>query len=339
MIQTRRTGRFRRWTKLIFVALAALILVLVAVGAIYQYFATVEDSRRYPPPGKMVDVGGFKMHLDCVGDGSPTVVLDNGLFFGSFGWHTVPQGVVEFTRVCTFDRAGIGWSEASPHGRGIDQINKELHELLIRAGEREPFVFAGHSIAGLYVQNYSNNYAKEVAGIVFIDSSHAEQTIRDPISAWTRMLLRIGKIAAPLGVVRLFISATAADSPEMAASLCSTKHFYASADEFLTMDENARHLREKPMQLGDKPLVVLTRNLTASPDDTEEDVRHNESWKEMQTDLASRSNNAKHLVSDKSGHIMHKDEPELVIRGIRHVVEAARAASIPASQPSTRNLP
>ncbi len=101
------------------------------------------------------------MHINCLGEGSPTVVFDNGLGFGSFGWNNVPQEVSNFARVCTFDRAGIGWSELSPHPRTLGQINKELHDLLAVAGEKAPFVLAGQSIGGLYGQGYSNNYAEE----------------------------------------------------------------------------------------------------------------------------------------------------------------------------------
>jgi len=320
----RKSGWLWRWTKRFFVTIAALVLLLVVTGAIYQYVATVQDARKYPPPGKMVDVGGFKMHLNCIGEGSPTVVLDSGLFFGAFGWNNVTQEIAKFTRVCTFDRAGVGWSEASPNGRGINQINKELHDLLTNAGEQKPFIFAGHSIAGMYAQNYANIYADEVVGVVLIDSSHAEQTIRNPDSAPPIMLARTAKIAAPIGIVRLLISTSSDVSPEMAASLSSTKHLYASADESLAMEENSRLLREKPMQLGDKPLVVLTRSLKTLPDDTERYVQATEHWKEMQKDLASRSTDSKHIIAEKAGHVIQKDEPELVVNAIRQVVEATR---------------
>lgn len=136
------------------------------------------------------------------------MVLDNGLHFGSFGWNNIPQEIAEFTRVCAFDRAGIGWSEASPRGRGIKQINKELHDLLINAGEQKPFILAGHSLGGFYVQSRANNYADEVAGVVLIDSSHAKQIVRNPDDPPPIMLARIAKIAAPTGIFRLVTGAT-----------------------------------------------------------------------------------------------------------------------------------
>lgn len=324
--QPRFRSRLWRWTKHIFKGIAVFIVVLIVAGAIYQYAATKRDESRYPPPGKMVDVGGFKMHLNCSGEGSPAVVLDNGLHFGAFGWNKVPQEIAKFTRVCTFDRAGIGWSEASPAGRDINQISKELHDLLTNAGEQKPFILAGHSLGGIYVQNYANNYADEVAGVVLIDSSHAEQTIRNPDDPPPTMLARIAKIAAPIGIFRLIMGANSGDSPELQerkALQNSTKHLYAAA-EILAIEENIRILREKPMQLGNKPLIVLTKSLKTQPDDSERYLRGLEIWNELQKDLASRSTNGRQIIAEKAGHVIQKDEPELVVDAIRQVVEAAR---------------
>jgi len=320
-------SRLWRWTKRIFVGIAGLIVVLVIVGAIYQFAATKRDEGKYPPPGKMVDVGGFKMHLNCTGEGSPTVVLDNGLHFGAFGWNNVPPEIAKFTRVCAFDRAGVGWSEASPHGRGINQVNKELHDLLTNAGEQKPFIFAGHSLGGFYAQNYANNYADEVAGVVLIDSSHAEQTIRNPDDPPPIMLARVAKIAAPIGIFRLVMGAGSDASPELqerSALQNSTKHLYATAAEILAIEENSRVLREKPMQLNDKPLIVLTRSLEIKSDDTERYVQATEHWKEMQKDLASRSTNGRQIIAEKAGHVVHKDEPESVVKAVQEIVEAVR---------------
>lgn len=320
----RKSGWLWRWTKRFFVTIVALILTLTLASAIYQFAATQADAQKYPPRGRMVDVGGFKMHLLCTGAGSPTVVLENGHGAGSFGWGSVPLETAKFTRVCVYDRAGIGWSEPSPAGRGVNQINKELHDLLRNAGEQKPFVFGGHSLGGLYLQNYANQYPEEVAGLVLIDSSHGEQPVRYPNSSPV-MLSRLLKIAAPFGVLRLLPGAS--DSPEdqeIAAWENSTKHLYAIADEGFAITENCRILREKPMQLGDKPLVVLSRSSKTKSGDSEKAVMNNEIWQELQTDLASRSTRSKQIIAEKAGHDIQKDEPELVINVIRQVVEGTQ---------------
>lgn len=324
----RKGGWLWCWTKRFFVRIAALVLILAVSGAIYQYLATRSDEQRFFPSGKMVDVGGYKMHINCTGEGSPTVVLDNGLSFGSSHWGIVPQEIEKFTRVCTFDRAGIGWSEASPHGRGVNQISEELHDLLEKAGERKPFVLSGHSIGGLYVQNYANQYPEEVAGVLLIDSSHAEQSLRILGQAPPPIIARLIKVLAPIGVVRLGLGVRADGMPQMSeegtAMRSSTKHLYATADEILAVQENFRILRENPLRLGDKPLIVLTRDLSVKPNYSEEDIRANEIWKELQADLASRSSNGKQIVAEKAGHFIYADEPELVLDAIRRLVEAAR---------------
>ena len=317
----RKSGWLWRWSKRFFVTIAALVLMLIGAGAIYQSVATEQDARKYPPPGKMVDVGGFKMHLNCIGEGSPTVVLESGLFFGAFGWNYVTQEIAKFTRVCTFDRAGVGWSEASPAGRGINQVNIELHDLLTNAGEQKPFILAGHSIGGFYAQNYANDYANEVAGVVLIDASHGEQITSDPPPI---KLARYAKTTAPIGIFRRMSRASPDDSHEIKerkALQSSTKHLYATADEIFAVEENSRILREKPMQLNDKPLIVLTRSLKTQPDDTEEDLRANENWKEMQKNLARRSTNSKHIFAEKAGHVIQRDEPELVVNAIIRELE------------------
>lgn len=320
----RKSGWLWRWVKRFFMWTAALVLILGGAGAIYQFAATRADVQRYSPRGKMVDVGGFKLHLQCTGAGSPTVILENGLSDGVFGWNNVPQEITKFTRVCVYDRAGIGWSETSPTGRNVNQINKELHDLLQNAGEQKPFVFAGHSLGGLYLQNYANQYPEEIAGLVLIDSSHPDQPVRFPGSSPVT-LSRVLKIGAPFGIFRLLSGVSADDAPEkqeVNAWENSTKHLYATSDEGFAVEENCRILREKPMQLGDKPLIVLTRSLKTKPGDSEKVIQRNEIWQEWQADLASRSIKSKQIIAEKAGHNIQKEEPELVINAIRQVVEA-----------------
>ena len=321
--------RIWRATKRAAQAAAGLLLLSMFGGAIYQYAASRRDLQRYPPPGRMVDVGGFKMHLQTLGQGSPTVVFDNGLFSGSFGWNNVPREVARFTRVCTFDRAGVGWSESSPRARSIDQVNKELHDLLTNAGVEPPYILVGHSLGGIYVQHYVNQYPDEVAGVVLIDSSHPEQTIRSPDDPPPTGLARAVKIVAPFGVVRLFDaigvdSNASAELLERKALQNTTRHLQASADEVLAIEDNLRALRERPMDLGSKPLVVLTRGTKPEPGDPERFVEAVRAWNEMQSELLRHSTNARQVIAERSGHVIHKDQPELVVDAIRQVFDATR---------------
>jgi pimeloyl-ACP methyl ester carboxylesterase len=150
--------------------LVGALLVLAVAGAIYQAIATKLAERAYPPPGEMVDVGGYRLHINCVGQGSPTVVLDAGSGGFSAQWVRVQREVSDTTRVCAYDRAGMGWSEMGPEPRDAKQISSELHTLLTKAGIDRPYVLVGHSFGGMYMQTYAARYPEEVAGVALVDS-------------------------------------------------------------------------------------------------------------------------------------------------------------------------
>ena len=151
--------------------LVVALLALAVTGAIYQAIATELAERAYPPPGEMVDVGGYSLHINCVGQGNPTVVLDSRLGDFSAQWVRVQRQVSDTTRVCAYDRAGMGWSEMGPDPRDARQITSELHTLLGKAGIEGPYVLVGHSFGGMYMQTYAARYPDEVAGVALVDSS------------------------------------------------------------------------------------------------------------------------------------------------------------------------
>ena len=197
-----------RWTGKVLLWLVVALLVLAVVGAIYQAIATELDERAYPPPGKLVDVGGHSLHINCIGQGSPTVILEAANLGMSAHWIRVQQQVAQTTRVCAYDRAGLGWSERGPQPRDARQISSELHTLLAKAADTEgPYVLVGHSYGGLYTRMYAARYSEEVAGVVLVDSSHPEQFTRSPeeraIYEQTRRLGTVLPLLTRLGVIRL----------------------------------------------------------------------------------------------------------------------------------------
>jgi pimeloyl-ACP methyl ester carboxylesterase len=215
----RRIGRALLWS-------AVALLALAAVGAVYQAVATERAGRAYPAPGEMVDVGGYRLHIDCAGRGGPTVVLDGGAGEMSADWALVQKEVSGTTRVCAYDRAGMGWSETGPEPRDAERISGELHALLEGAGIEGPYVLAGRSFGGLYMQTYAARYPDEVAGLALVESSHPEQfsyrsAIRDSNEPQERApsvvprLARLGvSLLARVGVVRLLSELDPA-SPEL----------------------------------------------------------------------------------------------------------------------------
>jgi pimeloyl-ACP methyl ester carboxylesterase len=155
------------WIRRGLVSTIAGLLALAVIGAIYQAIATEMDQRTYPAPGKMVDVGTHSLHINCLGEGSPTVILEAANLGMSAHWVRVQQQVAKATRVCAYDRAGMGWSEAGPEPRDARQISSELHTLLNGAADTEgPYVLVGHSYGGLYARMYAAKYSDETAGVV-----------------------------------------------------------------------------------------------------------------------------------------------------------------------------
>src|SRR5271168_1115439 len=211
----RRPGRVKRWIVRGLLGLLALVVLAAIVGASYQALGDRADARRFPQQGKSVSLGpafdNLTLSIDCRGQGSPTVVLDSGLGVPAVGWNPVQTEVAKFARVCSYDRAGYGWSGASSAPRTSLEIVKELHALLDAAGEKGPFILVGHSFGGYNVRVYNGQYPNDVAGMVLVDASHEDQNERMPpaIQAFMKKSLQQMKrqqMLAPLlihfGVVR-----------------------------------------------------------------------------------------------------------------------------------------
>ena len=144
-----------------------MVVVLPLAGVIYQFVATRIDEYRYPVRGELVDVGDYSLHLYCTGEGgAPTVVMDSGLGGTVLDWQLVQPEVAQFARVCTYDRAGMGWSERGGQPRTSQQFVEELHALLSNAGVEGPYVLIGHSLGGVNMQLFASHYPDEVAGMV-----------------------------------------------------------------------------------------------------------------------------------------------------------------------------
>ncbi|MEO8393630.1 MAG: alpha/beta hydrolase, partial [Chloroflexota bacterium] len=209
----RRSRSIFRWLG----GIVVLLLGLILVGTIYESVAEAADIQAYSPLGQMVDVGGYRLHINCTGTGSPTVVIEAGLGGWSLTWNSVQEEVAKTTRVCTYDRAGMGYSEASPLPRTAEQFAYELHTLLERANVAGPYVLVGHSLGGLTVRIFVHEYPTEVAGVVLIESMNprqmaqsdveiAPQTSYQPSAFSLPFLLgRIGLVrvlAEPLGLIQ-----------------------------------------------------------------------------------------------------------------------------------------
>ena len=314
----RRIGKALLWS-------VVALLVLVVVGAVYQAVATERAERAYPPPGEMVDVGGYSLHINCVGQGSPTVVLDAGTGEMSADWVLVQREVSDTARVCAYDRAGMGWSEMGPEPRDARRISGELHALLEGAGIEGPYVLVGHSFGGLYAQTYAARYPDEVAGVVLIESSHPEQFSHRPEARDSyepqKQIFAVASLLARLGLVRLLYKLDPAPPdlpPQQRAQINalgpSTRQVSTTALELRATPQSTTQTRGL-RSLGDKPLAVVSAG-TQTPE-----------WLELQDDLATLSSNSMHRVVKGTTHtsvLYDRGDAQATSAAIVEVVAAVR---------------
>jgi len=301
----------------------ASLLGLMLVGYIFESVAEAADAKAYPPPGEMVDVGGYRLHINCTGTGSPTVIIDAGLGDWSTGWGFVQPEVAKTTRVCTYDRAGWAWSEAGPLPRDATQFAKELHTLLKNANVPGPYIMVGHSLGGLTVRVFVHDYASEVVGVVLIDSMTPQQFTQSPTDVQPRLntqsrpfnpLVALGH----LGIVRLLakppgILPDAPPNPEAYYALgVRPQNIQALMDDSQGMP--AAGAQASTVQtFGDVPLIVLTAKLNDIP-----------GWQEWQTELLKLSSNSQQLFAENSGHNIEFDEPDAAVTAILQMVDLVR---------------
>jgi pimeloyl-ACP methyl ester carboxylesterase len=325
------------------------LLLALAVGP--ALLAQEGAPPPFPPPGRLVDVGGWRLHLHCTGQrpaGSPLVVLEPGIGDFSVEWSLVQPGVAAFARVCSYDRAGDGWSEMGPHPRSFRQIVYELRTLLDRAGERPPYVMVGQSYGGWLVRTYRASHPAEVSGIVLVDAGEddPQRIMPDGSIGRASMLakgvpippiktsgpLRLADIPADaLAAMRAGIAETVAhandpprdklppDAMQMRSwALAQIGHIAAGVNPFeaeeiaLLRNERARI----PQAYGDLPLVVITRGI---PESDETATRGEERVREHQA-IASASRRGRWRLAERSGHHVQIDQPEMVIEAIREVM-------------------
>jgi pimeloyl-ACP methyl ester carboxylesterase len=308
--------------------LVSLFLVLVCAGALWQAIGSHRDLRQNPPPGRLVDVGGYRMHINSVGEGSPTVILDSGLSDSSLSWYKVQPEVARFVRVVSYDRAGLGWSDPSPQPRNSRVFAEELHTLLRNAGIPAPFVLVGHSMGGYDVRMFVSLYRSEVAGMVLVDASHPDLSSRAPgmrenFVLWRNYLVKRQRLM-PFGIPRLIGWCDAgAPQPALRTVECRASRYDETLAELDSFAASADQVRDTG-SLGDMPLAVLSED----PDKIYPRAML-PAFQECQDDLARLSTRATHVVAKGSGHQIQKDRPELVIAAIRQVVEQAKARSSP----------
>ena len=335
------------------IGLAVFVTLLMLAGLILQVICSARDARKFPPPGRLVDVGGHRLHIYCAGGGAPAVVMDSGFPGSSLSWTFVQPEVARFAHACSYDRAGLGWSDAGPMPRSSRQIVEELRALLLNARVEGPFVLVGHSFGTFTVRLYASSYPGDVAGMVLVDPIHPSEWLEMTEAEARKLagairLSRYGALLARLGVARLVSVLVRLGAPGLArtsvslltgGTLTEAKRiiapmsklpseqrpiiaaFWTQPKFFDAIASQAEALPQSAAQVAatggysDIPLVVLSAS-SLSPSQLK---RHEV--------LAHLSSQGKHIVASKSGHWIQLDEPDLVIESIREVVESVHRRS------------
>jgi pimeloyl-ACP methyl ester carboxylesterase len=316
--------------------LSILLIASLVLSSAFQAYASATDQRTYPAPGRMIDVGGHHLHVYCLGEGDPTVILEAGMSGWSTDWVLVQPTVAKATRVCTYDRAGYGWSDAGPLPRDSQQVAAELHTLLAEAGIDGDIILVGHSLGGLFVQNYAKRYPQQVKGIVLVDSVHPEQSlrmqedVRKKYERNLRALTSMTRILAPTGSLRLAgqsVTTIADELPgeyqSMARSLGYQSKAYQALDgEMASFQQSQSQVRDAG-PLPKIPMAVISSSFVEDfpPGFSEGDIKS--TWDELQADL-SKLATMPQVIAANSGHYIHIDQPEPVIQSVLKMVDLSQ---------------
>lgn len=322
------------------IGLLICIIGLPTVGVAYEAVMAAGDADRYPTPGRLIDVDGHLMHLNCMGEGSPTVILESGFNSTSLDWSLVQPEIAKTARVCAYDRAGLGWSEPGPEPRSPERIATELHTLLENAGESAPYVLVGHSLGGKDVRMFASLYPDEVVGMVLDDARH-ESLEPPPLSAEENakanvayrnslgmyITLRQIGVARALGAVLLPMLSPGAENlpPETRTliSLFSSRQQTIDTMVAESADSLMNDAQLKASTLGDMPLLVLVAGTS---------IEASEPWLAAQQAQAALSTNGRLQIVDGAAHLIQWTHPQAVIDGVNAVIEAVRSGEPLVSQ-------
>lgn len=309
--------------------------LVLSVG--FHAVASASGRQQYPAPGELIDVGGHRLHIVCMGEGSPTVVFEAGLSGWSTDWSLVQPEVAKVTRACAYDRAGYGWSEPGPRPRDSRQVAAELHSLLEKAGVEGELILAGHSLGGVYVHYYAKEYPEQVRGVVLVDSVHPEQSermspeLRDRYEGGLKRLTWLSRVLAPTGLLRLAgqpVSQVTGKMPEEHRAAARAVGFLSRG--YRAMDDEMAVFRQSQAEAAaGGPLngfllaVISSRRVENFPPGFK-DLGVKDTWDALQAALSQEASMPQ-VIAEVSGHYIHLDQPELVVETILEMVNRARA--------------
>lgn len=316
------------WVRRILTSLLLLLLLAVGAGFLYENISEARDRRFNRMAGKLVNVDGLTMHINCTGDGGPAVILDSGLGDSYVSWRKVQPEIAKFARVCSYDRAGLGYSNSTSEPRTSKVIAEQLHALLQAAQIPPPYILVGHSMGGYDVRVYASLYRNDVIGMALVDASHPDQENRLPPELkgmegnWLREAEFL-EYTTPFGIPRLL--GFCDENPVVRAADCNFQTAREAVAELKAFNTSAAQAAASG-SLGDMPLAVLSHDPAKPSSEFPPDLNKtvNQAWDKMQDELAHLSTGGTRTIAKNSGHYIQSDRPDVVIEAVRNVTEDAR---------------
>lgn len=340
---TLRSEQYRRWRRICeHVVLAAFMVGSVAVAAstAFNAFATQHYWAKHPVPGQIYKVDGHNMHIYCMGSGSPTIILDAGLGNDWTVFGNVQPELSKTTRVCSYDRAGFGWSEARRGTQDANHIADQLHGLLQQAGITGPVVLMGHSISGMYIRAYATRHPENVAGLIFVDGStplqeeHFPADLRAYGNKSETLIFLAGRVLIPLGALRdtgqcsqLQPGFSPAAGKMLAEDNCnlSISATKGEMDNFRKSGEETLHTGP----YGDLPILIFSEDPNKPPTQLPSHLAKEMAvaWNEMQENLKNLSTRSRRIIAKGSTHYVQVDRADLINREVPKFIEQIRGAA------------
>jgi pimeloyl-ACP methyl ester carboxylesterase len=333
-LSTRTSGTWRKLADGVVLSAVVLLAVAVAGYGSFNAIAIHHFWARNPPPGQIVAVGGHKMHIYCTGSGSPAIILEAGGGSDSVAWRGVQPALSNTTRVCSYDRAGHGWSDAVPGPRDADHIAAELHQLLLQTGISGPIVLMGQSFGGIYMRDYATRYPAEIAGLIFVDSSTPLQNRNPAIKPggpgprpWAVSLAMI------LGVPRLRgmcegPKGMADPTRKLQAEDICRSHYSVTAAETEAFDQSGQQtIHSGPY--GTRPILIISHDPLAQlpQHPTQQDLDRENAWTRMQEDIEKLSTRSRRIIAHGSTHFVVIERPDLIDKEVPLFIEQIRGSA------------
>lgn len=322
------------WGKKLVVLILSAVILLLILGYGYQTISEIEERKAFPADGQLVWVNNTTYHIHCIGVGSPTVILEQGLGHAAIFWRDMHEQLGKVTRTCAYDRAGLGFSEPLAKPLSAPEVAQHLNDLLIKVGIDDELILAGWSAGGVYVRSYYQQFPENVKGMVLIDSSHEQQSLQLPMFMPSDWDIKLDSFKWMFGIHRLndyiepMLEMNFENVPATPSTLTKIRAVYntvsqniSATNEYLMFEQDTIQ-KSGPESLGDIPLTVISAGLSYAQSDEEraEDVL----FEEMQLELSKLSSKGKRIIAHESGHGIPFEQPAIIVDSITEMVATLR---------------